>query len=265
MGGKVRDYKGENYNPLMRKSVKNLLVQKVRFEYGFFRNKKMAELFIDDLLAVISKFDVPSSSLKPGQILWMAVAEDDFSYNKTMDRHHLIPVILSLTTEEEIQKLRNGAEPQEIRKERIARMFKEAKEQKGVLGLNDIALFLGYSRSVISQAAREYQLENQTMLPSRGLIHDLGPTTTHKADIVKLYLKGMLTSEISKRTYHSNYSVDKYIKGFERVKLLYDKNFDTDQIVLLTGMTSSLVEQYLELIKEYLAEKLPDAKKNRAN
>ena len=263
MAHKTRNYRTENYRPLLKKSVRNVLIKKLRFQYGFNNNKKLAEILIDDILEQISKFTVPTSNLKSGQMLWMAVAEDDFSYHKSMDQHRLIPVVLTVITEDEIKRLREGVNPTVIRQERVIRMFHEAKQQKGVLGHNDIALILGYARSIITADVRNYQKETNLMLPSRGWIHDLGPTTTHKASIIELHLKGYLTQDISRMTCHTPQSVDRYIRDFEKVKLLYGK-FNTDQIAAITGMLTNLISQYELLIEKYLAVKLPDTKKINA-
>lgn len=264
MAQKSRNYREENYRPLLRKSVRNLLVKRVRSQYGFGNNKKLAEILIDDVLEHVAKYTVSISALKPGQMLWMAVAKDERVAHKPMDEHRLVPVILTLITDDEIKKLQNGTNPMEIRQQRIVRMFQEAHQQKGVLGHNDIALILGYSRSIISSDVKGYQKETMTMLPSRGWLHDLGPTTTHKAAIIELFLKGYLTQEISRITLHNPQAVDRYIKDFQKVKTLYGL-LNTDQISAVTGMLTNLVKQYELLIERYLADKLPDTKKTKVN
>lgn len=263
MAQKTRNYRNENYRPLLKKSVRNMLIKKLRFQYGFNNNKKLAEILIDDILEQISEFTTSASTLKPGQMLWLAVAEDDFSYHKSMDEHRLVPVILTVVTEDEIKRLRDGASPTTIRQERVIRMFHEAKQQKGVLGHNDVALILGYGRNTITSDVKDYQGETEVMLPSRGRIHDLGPTTTHKAAIIELHLRGYLTQNISRMTYHTPQSVDRYIRDFEKVRLLYGK-FDIDQIASITGMLSNLITQYIVLIEKYLVGKLPDTEKTSA-
>jgi hypothetical protein len=73
---------------------------------------------------------------------------------------------------------------------------------------------------------------------------------THKAAIVRLYLQGMLTPDIARRTFHSKEAVDRYIRGFERVRLLASK-FALEELPLLTGMPASLVSQYIKLVEEH--------------
>jgi len=78
----------------------------------------------------------------------------------------------------------------------------------------------------------------------------MGCFPTHKAAIVRLYLQGMLTPDIARRTFHSKEAVDRYIRGFERVRLLASK-FAFEELPLLTGKPASLVDQYLKLVEEH--------------
>lgn len=59
----------------------------------------------------------------------------------------------------------------------------------------------------------------------------------------------MTTPEIAGRTYHSKPSVDRYIQGFERVRLLAPKH-PVEELPLLTGMSANLVAQYLDILAE---------------
>jgi hypothetical protein len=64
---------------------------------------------------------------------------------------------------------------------------------------------------------------------------------------------GMLTPDIAARTYHSKEAVDRYIRGFERVRLLASK-FSKEELPLLTGMSELLVAQYLKLLSDHAGE-----------
>jgi len=66
---------------------------------------------------------------------------------------------------------------------------------------------------------------------------------------VRLYLPGLTTPDIAKRTHHTKEAVDRYIRGFERVRLLASK-FAREELPLLTGMSERLVAEYLALLDE---------------
>ncbi len=61
----------------------------------------------------------------------------------------------------------NGYSHKEIRKFRIARILREAFNQVGVLTQADLAELLGVSIGTVGKDIREYQLENQAVLPYR--------------------------------------------------------------------------------------------------
>ncbi len=50
--------------------------------------------------------------------------------------------------------------------------LREAYDQSGVLSQADVAELLGVSIGTIGRDIREYQIENQVVLPYRGTIHD---------------------------------------------------------------------------------------------
>lgn len=88
------------------------------------------------------------------------------------------------------------------------------------------------------------------IVPIRGYVADMASWPTHKAAIIRLYLEGLTTPEIASRTYHAKKSVDRYIDGFERVRLLAAKH-EPEELPLLTAMTPNVVAQYLAILEEH--------------
>jgi len=67
----------------------------------------------------------------------------------------------------------------------VARILCEAYEQGGVLNQADMSHLIGVSAGTIGKDIRESQLEQGVILPYRGTIHDIGPTSTHKIIIIQ--------------------------------------------------------------------------------
>ena len=109
---------------------------------------------------------------------------------------------------------------------------------------------IGVSSGTISKDIREYQAENNEVLPYRGTIHNIGPTLTHKRIIIKHFLKNVPTPEIARRTYHSEEACDRYIKSFKRVKKLYDDKVPLENICSDLEISKNLVREYIEIIEE---------------
>ena len=76
----------------------------------------------------------------------------------------------------------------------------------------------------------------------------MGAWPTHKAAIIRIYLEGLTTPEIAARSFHTEHSVDRYIEGFERVRLLAAKHPPEELLLLLCKMAPSVVRQYLAIL-----------------
>lgn len=92
---------------------------------------------------------------------------------------------------------------------------------------------------------------NGMVIPTRGWRHDMGRGTTHKTQILELYLSGYQFSEIEKRTHHSETAVKRYIQDFCKIVLLHFKNFTVDQIRISTGFSNRLIGEYVKLYQKY--------------
>jgi hypothetical protein len=118
-----------------------------------------------------------------------------------------------------------------------------------VLSEADLSLVTGYTDGGVCAAVIRLRKRGE-ILPIRGYVADMGSWPTHKAAIIRLYLEGLTTPEIASRTYHAKKSVDRYIDGFERVRLL-DANHPREELPLLTGLAPRVVAQYLAILDEH--------------
>jgi hypothetical protein len=142
----------------------------------------------------------------------------------------------------------------------VRRLTREAYDQGGLLSQADIGILTGYSPGAVSVTTVSLRQRGE-FLPLRGYVVDMGSYPTHKAAVVRLYVDGLTTPDIAARTYHSKDAVDRYIRGFERVRLLATK-FSKEELPLLTGLSEGLVGQYLDLLEAHGLASAP-AKKVR--
>jgi hypothetical protein len=122
-----------------------------------------------------------------------------------------------------------------------------------LLSYEDIAFLLTTSVVTIKRDIA-YLRRGGTIIPSRGWRHDMGRGTTHKTQILELYLSGYQFSEIEKRTHHSETAVKRYIQDFCRIILLHMKKFSVDQIRISTKFSNRLIGEYINLYKKYSKE-----------
>jgi hypothetical protein len=139
---------------------------------------------------------------------------------------------------------------------RFARWCFEAHKQGGVLTQLDLSLLSGLSVKYISEALREYEAENGEIVPTRGTVHDLGPSVTHKAEVVRCWLRHQSPVQIARKTKHSQASVDRYISDYQKVRTLAQKIPAAD-LPALTGLSAGVVEQYMQLLREYEPDSAP--------
>lgn len=244
-------FRREMYGGLLKKNLRNMFIRELIERFGYSDKTAIAELLADTFIALYETYAPAREAVKPGQMVWLAVDVDDPpARNKTLDRTKLKPVVLTVASEYDLLKVRNGTHPRKQLKEICARILQEAFDQGGVLSQYDVAVITGRSIAYVQQAISAWQKEHHTSLPSRGTIHDLGSATTHKKEIVTLYLKGYKTSEIARKTQHDPVNVDRYVKDFKRVLWLKKDGRDLDEIVFFTRLSQSLVKEYLSIITE---------------
>ena len=85
---------------------------------------------------------------------------------------------------------------------------------------------------------------------------------THKREIITLYLQGYLTPDIALKTNHSKEAVDRYIKDYHRVEILWAHDIkDPDKISHLSRLSKRVVKQYIDLLPVKLSQRDPSGKK----
>jgi hypothetical protein len=97
----------------------------------------------------------------------------------------------------------------EITEMKIVRLFKEAYDQKALLTHSDVAFLLNISTGTVGRYVREYMKRTDEVLPTRGIIHDIGRAFTHKRIIIRLYKKGYQTPDIARMTNHTKEACDR--------------------------------------------------------
>ena len=69
-----------------------------------------------------------------------------------------------------------------------------------------------------------------------------------------MYFAGYQFSEIEKRTHHSETAVERYIRDFAKIIMLYSKKFSVDQVRIATGFSNRLIGEYVKLYEKYRKE-----------
>jgi hypothetical protein len=235
---------------LARRTLPSLLRYKFLHEYGYDKGEVIVAAIVEDICQVVRNYYRRPDDLEPGQLIYLCPAADERQRKgKTMAHTRLVPVRLTVVAQADIDAMVAGVGALERRELRVRRLAHEAYEQGGVLSEADLSLVTGYTDGGVSATVVRLRKRGE-MLPIRGYVADMGSWPTHKAAIIRLYLEGLTTPEIASRTYHAKKSVDRYIEGFERVRLL-DAKHPREELPLLTGLAPRVVAQYLAILDEH--------------
>jgi hypothetical protein len=235
---------------LARRTLPSLLRYKFLHEYGYDKGEVIVAAIVEDICTVVRNYYRRADDLEPGQLIyWCPDAGERAAKGKTMAHTRLVPVRLTVVAQQDIDALAGGVGALERRELRVRRLTHEAYDQGGVLSQADLSLVTGYTEGGVCAAVKRLRMAGE-MLPIRGYVADMGCWPTHKAAIIRLYLQGLTTPEIASRTHHSKMSVDRYIQGYERVRLLAAKH-PCEELPLLTGIAPRVVAEYLAIIDEH--------------
>ena len=248
---------------LKDKSLQQLLLYRFLNHYGYDKGEITAKAIISDIIKLIDNYYIVSTldddqhHINHGQLVYMAVPVDEFSKRgKAIAQTRLMPIVLSFITDADIEHIAHGFDSKSLRKKRLTRWVDQAFDQGALLTQLDIAMLLGVCDAVVSGYVNEIQNEGK-LLPTRGNIHDLSGAITHKREIITLYLDGFLTPEIALKTKHSKEAVDRYIKDYHRVEMLWKHGItNTDQISQMIRLSKRVIVQYVDLLPDKIRKSI---------
>lgn len=261
----------KKYRRLKDKSLEQHLLYRFLNNYGYDKGEITAKAIIKDILKVVELYflvannDKDISHTQYGELVWMAVPVDEFPQRgKSIANTRLKPIVLSFLTDDDISHIAHGFDSTSLRKKRLQRFVDQAFDQGALLTQLDLAALLGVCDAVVSKYVNEIQ-ESGKLLPTRGNIHDLSGAITHKREIITLYLQGYLTPDIALKTNHSKEAVDRYIKDYHKVEILWIHRItQLDEISQLTRLSKRVAKQYVDLLPTKLKNSMSKNTKKEA-
>lgn len=250
----------EIYEPITRKTFETALSHLFRTEFGFLGGPAVIELMVNRIKLLCDEYYPPVENFQFGEMLWFAIAEDNKRGHIRMEDLKLVPLKLPVVTLEDLQMYEKGVPQKEIRKKVMARLFKAAQKQGGILAEVDIAAIMHISHDSISNYFVDYHKETGDLLPSRGIVHDIGGAVTHKAQIVAEHLENKQTPDAAKKYDHTVKAADRYISSYERVKTAYKNGIPISKLPFVTNMSKRLVLEYLSLFEKFENESIENDK-----
>lgn len=224
------------------------LMNFLKTEFPSLGGEKVRELFVKELMNILERFYYSKNKIKLGQMRWLALSKNT---RPTCDNPIFIPVTLTVVSEIDIEKYCSGVNREEIVQDIIARLLTEAYEQGGMLSMRDVSLILCYDNSYMSALRLKYETRTGTLLHFTGYDMDMGTAISHKTVIIrKVFLDKKEPLLVARETNHSPEAVQRYCLGFNKVKWCVDTGMSKQEITIVTGMKSHLIDEYMEIIKE---------------
>lgn len=253
------------YESIPKRTFKSGIVQLLETEYKFLGSHKVLDMIAEDIVALHEEYYPDVQRYGSGHLIWTTTSKDNgkASYGKKTEDYKMKTVLLPLITKEDVEArmvCRAGKENENyIRQERrdirtMVRLVKSAKQQGGVLSGAELSVMMNRSVGTIGKYLKKYHAENKEILPTKGMVFDQGSMPTHKGIIINLYEQGIPEVDIARLTTHNLESVGRYIKNYNRIKMLIENGFGLIQMERITGMGRRTVYQYQELVLMYHPE-----------
>ncbi len=240
-------------------TLRNLLDK----DYGLLGSARVRQMLVEDVLNLIEQFYPLAARVQPG---WVVFTGTKGSGQKAYpgqegDDHELLTIPWPLLLPEDVRtmmKMPAGElgkkEQRRLLMRRLVRLVEHGlnHEQGPVLLTHaDLSLMLGISTHQVGQLLMQARQDTAKTLMTKGYYFDQGMRPSHKGQIIALYEQGVDEADIARRTQHSPQSVGRYIRDYERVKLLVERAIQPEEMAPLTGMTKGVVKAHLLLLQEH--------------
>ena len=239
----------KKFGPLRDKNLRNAIAHQISTEFPRIGGPRICGLCADMILEVVFKHMRPRDHVKHGQVLWMAVGVDDppRQHRRIVDTK-LVPVLLDISTAEDVQRRIDCLSPAERLLHKARRMCQQAYEQGALLSNCDIAEMLHANESMIGSLLARYEQRTNMVVPRRATLHDVGSGLTHKRIICwKRYAEGKDPDVVARETYHSLEAVDHYLGQYDRVRHCRLQKLTPEQTAHALQCSLALVRQYLDI------------------
>jgi len=245
------------YASIAKRSFESALMRILQEEYGFLGGPRIMHMLVEDVQALMAEFYPATEQMSSGSLVWTCTADEGkkAEAGKPTEEYKTVTVRLPLITKDELaSRTKRGSKARERDKRQIARLLKSAAEQGGLLTLAELSVLINRGYSQVSRYVREWQEETGELLPLKGYRMDQGSSPTHKAEIIRLFEQGKEPPDIAHDTGHSLKSVERYLKDYERVRMLLKSGQDTNAISVMIDRGHKVVLEYAKIAQEYHPE-----------
>lgn len=252
------------YASIAKRTFAAAVVHLLETEYGFLGGRRVMQLLAEDIQGLVDEFYPSSQRAESGSLIWTCTADEGKKAEpgKRTEAYKTVTVVLPLVAAEDLAARTAGHTPAAARragtrardKQQLARVVKAAHGQGGLLTLAELSVMLNHGYETTRQYVREWEEETGELLPLKGYHMDQGSRPTHKGPIIRLFEEGQEPPDIARQTGHALKSVERYLKDYERVRLLVAQGVAIEQLSALVGRGPHVVLEYVEIARQYHPE-----------
>jgi len=253
-----------------QRTFANAITHLLRTHYRLLGSDRVLELIAQDVTALAEQFYPQPEHLKSGWMVFTGVKATGHKAHpgRSAADHELVTLAWPVLLDEDLESLANrppGRSRRQSKKawlqKRLARIVEygfQHSQGPVLLTLADLAAMLSLDTVKVSQLLKAARQATGKPLLTKGYYFDQGMRPTHKDQIIALYEAGLDEADIARQSQHEPSSVGKYIRDYERVKLLLKNQESMERIVYLTGMQPNVVKAYAGMVYQYHPELAPE-------
>ena len=146
------DFVRKKFAPLLDKTLKNALAYRIGKEFPRLGGPRILALCAEMILEIIHQHIRPRESVTHGQVLWMGTSiNDPPSRAKRIADTKLVPVVLELSTPEDIEAILDRQPPKQRLLSKVIRLCDQAYRQGALLSNCDLAALLNLREDYIAE------------------------------------------------------------------------------------------------------------------
>lgn len=252
-----------------KRTFTEAVVHLLQSQYALLGSDRILQMLAEDVQELVEQFYPDPTYLSSG---WMVFTGTKAVGNKAypgqpVSDHQLVTLSWPICLPEDtvaLTQMPPGPAGKEARRallqQRLVRLIEHGWSHPDgpvLLTLADLSVMTGVDTVHLSTLLVEIRRETGRPLPTMGYFFDQGMKPTHKAEIVSLYEQGLDEVEIARRTRHAQSSVGRYLRDYERVKLVLQRQIAPQQMPSLTGLQPAVVNAYLRFVEEHHPDLLP--------
>lgn len=252
------------YYTATKRTFRQAIIHLLETEYKLVGSHKVIQMIADDVVELRDEYYRDADRVPPGHIVWRGTLDEGHKprVGRPIEEEPTVTAVLPLITDEDIAERARGcpegkhgrtwAHERDIR--RIVRLVHAGLDSPGgrqLLGLGDLALLINRSVTTVRRCIQEHFEQTDELLPIKGYVLDQGSKPTHKGVILRLYEQGIAPPDIARTTRHSLRAVDRYIKDYERVKVLLSKGLTVEEISHAIDRGERTVMEHRDIVLEF--------------